>query len=76
MNSLSDLLASRIFWEVILGYWIFSAIVSGMPMPKVNSSAGYVWAFRSLHTFAGNLDRAAMALKVPGAQPGNGDSAK
>lgn len=68
MNSLSDLLASRIFWEVILGYWIFSAIVGGMPTPKVNSSEMYIWAFRSLHIFSGNLNRAAVALKVPGSQ--------
>lgn len=68
MNNLSDLLASRIFWEVIFSYWIFSAVVGGMPTPKVNSSEAYIWAFRSLHIFSGNLSRAAVALKVPGAQ--------
>lgn len=68
MNSLSELLASRIFWEVILGYWIFSAVVGGMPTPKQGSSEIYIWAFRSLHIFSGNLNRAAIALKVPGAE--------
>ena len=53
----------------ILGaYWLFSAIVSGMPDPAAGSSTAYVWIYRSLHTLAGNLSNA-VAAKVPSPQP-------
>lgn len=45
-------------------YWLFSAIVGGMPAPTATSSAGYVWLHNSLHILAGNLS-AAVAAKYP-----------
>jgi hypothetical protein len=39
----------------IAAYWIFSALVGGMPDPTPTSSVGYVWAHKSLHILAGNL---------------------
>lgn len=48
-------------------YYIFSAIVSGMPSPQPNSGMGYVWAFNSLHTLAGNLGRVVMRNGNPDA---------
>ena len=53
----------------LVGYYIFSAFVSGMPSPSDKSSMGYVWAFNSLHTLAGNLGRVVM-------RNGNGDAPK
>lgn len=46
------------------GYWLFSALVGGMPEPKPTSSSGYLWAYNSLHILAGNLT-AAVAAKYP-----------
>jgi len=69
MNSLSELLASRIFWEVIAGYWIFTAAVGALPTPMVGGPQLYMFVFRFGHILAGNMNRAAVALKVPGAQP-------
>lgn len=59
----------------ILGaYWLFSAVVSGMPEPGASSSTAYVWIFRSLHTLAGDISNA-MAAKTsspaPAAQKGS-----
>ena len=39
----------------IAAYWIFSALVGGMPAPTTTSNAGYQWAYASLHILAGNL---------------------
>ena len=39
----------------IAGYFIFSALVGGMPPTTDKSSAGYVWLFNSLHLLAGNI---------------------
>ena len=68
MNSLTDLLANRTFWEVLVGYWLFSAAVGAMPTPTQNSSPFYIWIFRFGHGLSGNLSRAAVALKIPGAE--------
>ena len=46
------------------GYWLFSAIVGGMPAPSASSSSGYVWLHGSLHILAGNLN-AVVATKYP-----------
>ena len=35
--------------------WIYSAAVSSMPDPAVNTNPGYTWLYRFLHTIAGNL---------------------
>lgn len=45
-------------------YWIFSAMVGGMPPITTASSAGYQWLYSSLHIIAGNLT-AAVAQKFP-----------
>lgn len=55
-------------------YWFFSAIVSGMPSPKADSSLGYQWAFGALHTMAGAVGRV-MAAKFPRLADGGSDSA-
>ena len=68
MTSLTELLSNRVFWEVIIGYWIFSAAVGAMPTPEQGSSMGYKFLFRFGHILSGNVSRAAVALKVPGAQ--------
>jgi hypothetical protein len=68
MNSLTELLSNRIFWEVILGYWVFSAAVGALPTPPVGTSMFYVFFFRFCHILSGNVNRAAVSLKVPGAQ--------
>lgn len=44
--------------QSIIAYWVFSAVVSGMPDPTPSSSVTYVWAHRSLHVLAGNVTSA------------------
>lgn len=68
MTSLADLLANRTFWEVIVGYWVFSAVVGALPTPPQGGSLAYMFLFRFMHILSGNVSRAAVALKVPGAQ--------
>ncbi len=46
------------FWAAVAAYWIFSAAICSMPDPAPNSSPGYLWLFRFLHTLAGNLTTA------------------
>jgi hypothetical protein len=53
------------FWFGVVGYWIFSAAVSAMREPMPGGSPGYAWAFRFLHTLAGNLSTA-FAGRLPG----------
>lgn len=48
----------------IASYWIFSALVGGMPAPDATSSKGYTWMHSSLHIIAGNLS-AAIVAKYP-----------
>ncbi len=52
----------------IVAYWIYSAIVGGMPAPTASSSAGYTWAYNSFHILAGNLN-AAVAARYPQVLP-------
>lgn len=39
------------FW-IFVGWYIFSALVSGMPEPTQSSSPWYIWAYRSFHILA------------------------
>lgn len=34
---------------VFIGWYVFSALVSGMPEPTHDSSPWYIWAYRSFH---------------------------
>jgi hypothetical protein len=68
LNELTSLLANPLIWKVLGAYWVFSAAIGAMPTPQQDSSRVYVWAFRFGHGLSGNLNRAAVALKVPGAQ--------
>lgn len=49
---------------VVLVYYVFNAIVSGMPEPLPNGNLGYLWAYRSLHTLAGNFDKIAKSKGI------------
>lgn len=40
---------------MLFGYFVFSAIVSGMPEPLSSSSRNYIWAYNSLHILSGDL---------------------
>lgn len=42
----------------IASYWLFSALIGGMPEPSTTSSMAYRWAFQSLHLLAGNVSTA------------------
>lgn len=53
--------------EVLLAYFVFSALVSGMPAPKPTASTGYVWLYNSLHALSGDL-REVAAKYIPGSQ--------
>lgn len=55
----------------IAGYWVFSAIVGGMPAPDTTSGRGYLWAYNALHILAGNLTSAVSARypALPGDTP-------
>lgn len=39
------------FW-IFVGWYVFSALVSGMPEPIPESSPWYIWAYRSFHILA------------------------
>lgn len=67
MSSITELLANPLFWKILLGYWVFSAAVGALPTPKLDGSMFYMFVFRFAHALSGNLNRAAVALKVPGA---------
>jgi hypothetical protein len=69
MNSLAELLANKTFWMVIGGYWIFMAFVGSMEAPLSSDPRWYRMLFRFCHILSGNVNRAAIALKVPGAEP-------
>ena len=67
MTDFMALLHNPIFWAAIGGYWVFSAAVGALEAPTANSGPGYKFVFRFLHGLSGNLNRAAMTFKVPGA---------
>lgn len=48
----------------VAAYWIFSALVGGMPAPTTSNSSSYTWLYNSLHILAGNLS-AAVSAKYP-----------
>ena len=66
-SGITDLLSNPLIWKALGAYWVFSAAVGALPTPTTNSSPFFVWFFRFGHGLAGNLNRAAVALKVPGA---------
>jgi hypothetical protein len=68
MNSLMELVSNPLIWKVLICYWVFSAAVGALPTPEQNSGKWYIFIFRFGHALGGNLSRAAVALKVPGAQ--------
>jgi hypothetical protein len=51
-------------------YFLFSAVVSGMPVPTEKSSLGYTWFFHSSHLLAGNL-QTVVATKYPALPSGS-----
>lgn len=51
--------------EILVGWYIFSALVSTMPEPRPDSF-GYLWAYRALNTLAGNLKELVNFNVVPG----------
>lgn len=67
MSGVTELLANPLFWKILLSYWVFSAAIGAMPTPKADGSTLYMFIFRFGHALSGNLNRAAVALKVPGA---------
>ena len=56
----------KILWQnpwavakIAAAYFLFMAVVSGMPKPKPDDSQfWYGWLYTSLHVLSGNLDRA------------------
>lgn len=50
----------KLILEVVVAYWAFSALVSGMPVPPVGAF-WYAWLYATLHAFAGNLAKVADA---------------
>lgn len=61
---ITQLLQAHQVLSTLLGYFAFSALVDGMPDPAATDSKGYRWAYKSLHTFSGNLSSLA-ANKYP-----------
>ena len=55
MTGFITILGDWHFWALAIAYYGFMALVSGMPEPMPNGSMGYLWLYRSLHTFSGNL---------------------
>jgi hypothetical protein len=70
IDSLVNILKDPAVWYVLIGYWVFSALVGALPTPLENGSLFYQFIFRFTHGLSGNLSRAAIALKVPGAIDG------
>jgi len=52
----------------VVSYYVFSAAVGAMEAPVAEDSHAYRFWFRFLNRLAANWTRAAVALKVPGAQ--------
>ena len=42
----------------LAGYYIFGALVGGMPAPTATSGTAYRWVFGSLNILASNISRA------------------
>ena len=43
---------------LVIAYYIFMSVVSGMPTPTEKDGKGYVWLFGTLHALSANLNRA------------------
>lgn len=67
MSSFTELISNPLFWKILICYWVFSAAIGAMPTPKTDGSLFYQFVFRFGHILSGNVNRAAVALKVPGA---------
>lgn len=51
--------------SAIIGFWLFSNFVGGMPTPNDKSSMAYKWAFTTLHSLAGGIPRIAATFLPP-----------
>ncbi|MGH9475432.1 MAG: hypothetical protein ACRD1C_03765 [Terriglobales bacterium] len=40
---------------ILIAWYAFSSVVSGMPQPADNAGPGYRWLYATLHLLAGNL---------------------
>ena len=67
MDAIMTLLSNPLVWKILGSYFLFNALVTALPKPNGNKFYQFLYAF--LHGFAGNLDRAAQAFKVPGTAP-------
>lgn len=76
LSSLVGVLSNPLVLKALFAYWLYSAFVGALPSPEVLSqhvkSWGWMLLYRTvfgfLHGLSGNLSRAAVALRVPGAQ--------
>ncbi len=68
-QDLVQVLSNPLFWAIMVGYWLFSAAIGSMETPSTTAPGWHRFAFRFLHRLAGNLNRAAVQFKVPGASP-------
>lgn len=78
MDGVMELLANPLVWKVLIFYWVFSAFVGALPLASdprmakvlVNRPGwelAYCVFLAFLQGLSGNLTRAAIAFKVPGA---------
>lgn len=64
MHTIVGILIAHPFWSGVVGYWIFSAAVSSLPVPN-GSGNGYKWLYAFLNKLAGNIF-SAFGAKIPG----------
>jgi hypothetical protein len=64
MSGLADFFSNPLLWKIVVGYWIFNAAASSLPEPNGNKL--YQFAYRFIHTLAGNVDKAAAKFQLPG----------
>jgi hypothetical protein len=55
------------FWFGV--YYVFSALVSGMPAPDDKSGKGYKWAYASFHMLAANAKTVFEAVRNGSGKP-------
>ncbi len=67
MNSLMEIISNPLVWRILICYYVFSAAVGALPTPNTDTNQFYQFFFRFSHILAGNITRAALTLKVPGA---------
>jgi len=58
MGSVMQFLQSHTTIVSLVAYYIFSAVVGGMPAPTAQSSTTYQWAFATFNILASNIARA------------------